>query len=993
MLKPPSLAKHPRGTAALPFSAESMKSSSSLVSLALQSWATAGIAFKRLLTQRFLSLASIAGLMIASGFILSVPLYADATYFRLLREELLAGRELELTQKPVDYAPLSFVFELKAAGRNSPQWKNAVEVDQYLSSEALDTIELPILQVVRRFRTDGYFMFPPRDPDNPGTQYSLTTANFAFITPMEETVIVVNGTVPQPFVSLLREGDALEAMASESFANEFGVQVGDTYSLRTEQRQIPVYIVGLWRAVDPSAPYWDVKDKNLLLVHEETYAGIISDTVNDELINSTWSITADGSSLHAGDVQALEERIRAIETQAGTLLPNTALITSPLEALTRYQENAPTLTYLLFAFSVPILSLILAFIGLVAGLFVGQQRGEMAILRSRGASVFQVVGISLLQGVLLGAVALVGGVGLGYWITHSIGRARSFLDFSAAGGLRVDMTPQVLGYGLLGIALILIIQVIIPTLGAAENTIVTYKQERARSFRVPWWQRFWLDVILLIPAGYGLWQLTEQSKRALSGSEGIPDPLQNPLLLLVPALGIFSVALFTLRLVPRLMAFVSWTLRPSKSVGLLMAARYLERTPAFYSAPLVLLVLTLGLSAFTASLARTLDSQLDKQVHYQVGADMNLYELGTTFNDDSPNPVYTFGPVEDHMSIPGVESATRVGRYKFTAIVPSGNIQGTFLGIDRLTFPSAVYWQRDFASEQLGVMMNQLAANPKGILVPGSLLTRQKLQIGDTLRVSITTGVAGQSIPLEAAIVGTFDLFPTWYPEDGAMIVGNLEEIFLTAGAEYPYEVWLGTARNADPESIAYSVRGFSILLDQQADQSKLVQNGLNTIVREWRSAELNIQTEQRRPERQGLFGLLSVGFVASALLTVLGFLLYALFSFRRRFIEMGMLRAIGLSIQQMTSLLAAELGFLVLLGIGVGTALGVFASRLFVPFLQIGASAQSQYPPFQIEIAWLSIAQIYVLFALLFIAALSALSALLVRMKIFQAIKLGETT
>ena len=113
----------------------------------------------------------------------------------------------------------------------------------------------------------------------------------------------------------------------------------------------------------------------------------------------------------------------------------------------------------------------------------------------------------------------------------------------------------------------------------------------------------------------------------------------------------------------------------------------------------------------------------------------------------------------------------------------------------------------------------------------------------------------------------------------------------------------------------------------------------------------------------------------------------------RRRFIEMGMLRAIGLSIQQMTSLLAAELAFLVLLGIGVGTALGVFASRLFVPFLQIGASAQSQYPPFQIEIAWLSIVEIYVLFIILFIAALSALSALLVRMKIFQAIKLGETT
>jgi putative ABC transport system permease protein len=205
--------------------------------------------------------------------------------------------------------------------------------------------------------------------------------------------------------------------------------------------------------------------------------------------------------------------------------------------------------------------------------------------------------------------------------------------------------------------------------------------------------------------------------------------------------------------------------------------------------------------------------------------------------------------------------------------------------------------------------------------------------------------------------------------------------------------VWVKTQPEADPEGIVYGIRGFSILLDQQADQDRLVKDGLNTFVKNWSSAERNIRAEQERPERQGLFGLLSVGFLASAILTVLGFLLYALFSFRRRFIEMGMLRAIGLSIQQMTALLAAELAFLVLLGIGVGTALGVFASRLFVPFLQIGASAASQYPPFQIEIAWLSIIQIYILFFLLFIAALGALSALLVRMKIFQAIKLGETT
>jgi putative ABC transport system permease protein len=321
-----------------------------------------------------------------------------------------------------------------------------------------------------------------------------------------------------------------------------------------------------------------------------------------------------------------------------------------------------------------------------------------------------------------------------------------------------------------------------------------------------------------------------------------------------------------------------------------------------------------------------------------------------------------------------------VGRYKFSAFTISGSIEGTFLAVDRLTFPSAAYWQRDFAPEQLGVLMNQLAADPNGVLVPNLLLEEKKLEIGDKLTIGVITGVAGESVPFEVTIVGSFDLFPTWYPENGTMLVGNLEEFYLRAGSEYPHEVWLGTTRNADHEAISYA-------------ETKLVQNGLNTIVKEWSSADLEIREEQARPERQGLFGLLSVGFIASALLTVLGFLLYALFSFRRRFIEMGMLRAIGLSIQQMKELLAAELAFLVLLGIGAGTALGILASRLFIPFLQIGASAQSQYPPFQIEIAWLSIFEIYVLFIVLFLVALSVLSSLLVRMKIFQAIKLGETT
>lgn len=117
-------------------------------------------------------------------------------------------------------------------------------------------------------------------------------------------------------------------------------------------------------------------------------------------------------------------------------------------------------------------------------------------------------------------------------------------------------------------------------------------------------------------------------------------------------------------------------------------------------------------------------------------------------------------------------------------------------------------------------------------------------------------------------------------------------------------------------------------------------------------SARGIIAEEQLRPERQGVFGLLSVGFVAAAALTVLGFLVYAIVSFQRRFIELGMLRAIGLSVGQMSAYLSAEQAFIVISGMGLGTLIGVAASTLFIPFLQVGLGSAAQVPPFIVKIA-----------------------------------------
>ncbi len=689
-----------------------------------------------------------------------------------------------------------------------------------------------------------------------------------------------------------------------------------------------------------------------------------------------------GDGVRATDAASMLRRIATVENNVDTLLSDTNLFHSPVEALLNYQRASGLLTVLLYAFSIPLIGLVLAFISLVAGLSIEGRRNEIAILRSRGATTLQIIGLVILEGLLLGAAALAISLPVAIAVTQVIGRTRSFLDFSSGTDLNVSFTETTLRAGLTAIALALVAQVL-PAIGAAQHTIVSYKRERARAQDKPWWRRMWLDVLLLIAAAYGVYLLRQQGSIALLDSSMGDDPLQNPLLLLVPALGVLALTLLFLRLMPYLMAGIAWIASRSKSVGLLLAARHLSRTPGYYTTPLILLVVTLSLAAFTASLAKALDTHLHDQIYYTVGADMRFNEPGQSPNtfwgleqagSDDTGPLFLFIPVSEYLKVPGVRGAARVGRYPLMTNLGDGMQQGVFIGVDRYELPQVAFWREDFGRESLGELMNALATTADGVLAPRDFMRSHALNTGDTVRLLVDT--YGSKNEVELKIVGAFDLFPTWYPEqDGPLFVGNLDHIFEMAGAQYPYRVWLETDRDID----------FRQLGDEQL-------RDLSAGVLTWIAAPEEISNTQQRPERQGLFGLLSVGFIAAAVLTVLGFLLYALYSFRRRFIEIGVLRATGLSSGQMISFLGWELAFLILIGVGLGTALGIWISATFIPYLQIGSSEIDRIPPFVIEIAWPAIFQVYILFGLIFLTGLVVLVFLLRRMRIFEAIKLGET-
>jgi putative ABC transport system permease protein len=293
------------------------------------------------------------------------------------------------------------------------------------------------------------------------------------------------------------------------------------------------------------------------------------------------------------------------------------------------------------------------------------------------------------------------------------------------------------------------------------------------------------------------------------------------------------------------------------------------------------------------------------------------------------------------------------------------------MGVDRVDFGSVAFFRPDFAPASMGALMNALAVRDDALLASREVFEKG-IEVGDKVEIHLPIGSAPS---VDFTVGGVVDLFPRLYPEDGMFFIANLDFIFNNAGGVYPYDVWLSTDRDVGAEGL-------------EEDAKEL---GINVMrVYDTRQA---IDDEQLRPERQGVFGLLSVGFVASAFLTVMGFLIYSYISFLQRYIELGVLRAIGLSIGQMAVFLVAEQLTLVATGALAGTGLGVLVSHLFIPFFQVQSGEYAFTPPFVVQVAWDEIVLIYIVFGAMFIAAVLVLLFSLQRMRIFEAVKLGETT
>ena len=141
----------------------------------------------------------------------------------------------------------------------------------------------------------------------------------------------------------------------------------------------------------------------------------------------------------------------------------------------------------------------------------------------------------------------------------------------------------------------------------------------------------------------------------------------------------------------------------------------------------------------------------------------------------------------------------------------------------------------------------------------------------------------------------------------------------------------------------------------------------------------------------QGLNGALTLSFLVSVFVCFIGFLIYWILNIKSRTLQFGILRAMGLSKGSLLRMLMWEQLFVsggaILAAVGIGAA----SSSLTVPLLQYLYPAAEQIPPFRITVFAEDYAKIFLVIALMLFISVVILSVLINKLKIDQALKLGE--
>lgn len=547
----------------------------------------------------------------------------------------------------------------------------------------------------------------------------------------------------------------VEATLSEGAAAALGLAVGGTAALADASSPgadptvavTTVIITGIWRP-DPLDAYWlgdPLETTGILTTATTTYRGPYVIAREDLLAGPTltrldlqWRGILALDRLRVDRLDSVRNGIATLPAQLTRDMPDDRFVsvTGKLAAVLTNVDRA----VLVSRTGVIILTLQFAVLAgyavlLVGGMLVERRRAEVGLLRSRGASGAHIAALAVGEALVLCVPAVIVAPMLAIGVIRLIGSLGPLSDTGLVAS--VGVSDSTIFFTILaGIGGVLALAV--PALGASAD-LARIRAALGRPMAQTLGQRLGIDLVLLILAGIGLWQLRLYGApltRDARGTLGL-----DPLLVAAPAFSLAAGAVLATRFVPRLAEIGERVLGRRRGLVPPLGARQLARRPLRYTRSALLLLLAAALGTFAAIYASTWTQSQADQAAYRSASDIRFVA------GDYPDvPSWAVGPAL--RAIDGVEAAVPVVRQ--TLDVGRVVRGGVLVAVDPAAVRPVLRLAPEAVDTQLGAGLDALGA---GRPAPTGLeIANQPMR----LSLRLTTRIAARNVFLDTSVPPDF---------------------------------------------------------------------------------------------------------------------------------------------------------------------------------------------------------------------------------------------
>lgn len=518
--------------------------------------------------------------------------------------------------------------------------------------------------------------------------------------------------------------NVIRAVISDGMARSFALRVGDRLPLSLKQSSAGpdawIEVAGIVQPQNPRDPYWfgefsplasqstqrGLAQYSTILSLDAFFPAIASLFPGDE-VELTWHTLLRHNTISTADIEPFQAQLTGLNAQLDTFQPPVTLDTGVPDILAIFQNQIETIRVPLYILVAEVMLLVLYYVTMVAALSMRQVEREFAILRSRGASSWQIVRIQLVEALIILTVAILSGPWLGAGLVKCLSWAGPLADVGQAGwGLSVSQSAwRAAGVGTLAC----LAGLLLPLVPALRRSIVTHQQTAARSTRPPWWQRLYLDVFVLVGGLVLLWRLRLYGEMTTGGPGGAR---LDWLLLLSPVALLLGTATILLRVFPLLLRAMAFFAARRPGLPGALALWQASRNPTPVARLVLLLTLAIALGNLSTGLNATLDQSEYDRAYYLAGNELRLISQRAV-------------PLVDLQSAPGVLQLSGAWRGQGTVAVESTQAQPGIevLAIEPDTFAKVTTYRDDFADRDLHELSSLLAIqegeHPSLLLLPG----------------------------------------------------------------------------------------------------------------------------------------------------------------------------------------------------------------------------------------------------------------------------------